>query len=177
VLEKRLRGRPVANRVKLLRLLKAGPLRSVRAAAPVLGYRERQLQRWWALYTTRGLEALMQWQPRLGRQEQVSPEAWAALTVERRAGRMGRLKEAPRDLRAQWPLAYHSRNGFSQVFKRHKTKLKTGRCRHRQADPAAQIACKKYFRPHPCSTACATRVGHGGGALWPEGLVPAPLVS
>ena len=66
-LEKRLRGRPTAERVKLLRLLKTRALRSLRAAAPVLGYSGRQLQRWWATYATRGLEALVRWQPRLGR--------------------------------------------------------------------------------------------------------------
>jgi hypothetical protein len=43
--EKQLRGRPVAGRIKLLRLLKAHTTRSLRAAAPVLGYSERQLQR------------------------------------------------------------------------------------------------------------------------------------
>jgi hypothetical protein len=60
VLEKRLRGRPVADRVTLLRLLKAGTTRSLRAAAAVLGCSERPRQRWWAIYTTRGLEALVQ---------------------------------------------------------------------------------------------------------------------
>jgi hypothetical protein len=45
-LEKRLRRRPLADRVKLLRLLKTQTVRSLRAAAPVLGYSERQLQRW-----------------------------------------------------------------------------------------------------------------------------------
>jgi hypothetical protein len=47
-LERRLRGRPTADRVKLLRLLKARTIRSLRAAAPVLGCSARQLQRWWA---------------------------------------------------------------------------------------------------------------------------------
>lgn len=161
VLEKRLRGRPIADRVKLLRLLKAGTIRSLRAAAPVLGYSERQLQRWWALYTTRGLNALVQCQPRPGRQEQVSPEAWAALACEMRAGRIAHLKEAQRYLREQWRMNYRSLNGLSQLFKRHKTKLKTGRRRHRQADPAAQTAFKKYLRPHSRPAARATRMGYG----------------
>jgi transposase len=94
VLERRLRGRSIADRVKLLRLLKAGTIRSLRAAAPVLGYSERQLQRWRARYTTHGLDALVQCQLRPGRQEQVSPETWAALAIEMRAGRIARLKEA-----------------------------------------------------------------------------------
>jgi transposase len=142
-LEKRLRGLPIADRVKLLRLLKTRSIRSLRAAAPILGYSERQLQRWWGTYTSRGLEALMRWQPRPGRQARVPPEAWTALAVEMRAGRIARLKEAQRYLREQWGITYHSLNGLSQLFKRHKTKLKTGRRRHRRADPAAQAAFKK----------------------------------
>jgi hypothetical protein len=47
-LEKHLRGRPIADRVTLLRWLKTRTIRRLRAAAPVLGYRERPLQRWWA---------------------------------------------------------------------------------------------------------------------------------
>ena len=75
--------------------------------------------------------------------EQVSPEAWTALALEMRAGRIARLKEAQQYLREQWGIDYHSLNGLSQLFKRHKTKLKTGRRRHRQANPAAQAAFKK----------------------------------
>src|SRR5919202_1413553 len=113
-LEQRLRGRPLADRVKLLSLLRARTIRSLRAAAPVLGYRERQLQRWWATYTSRGLEALVRWQPRPGRQGRVPLEVWTALAAERQAGRVARLKEAQRYLREQWGLTYHSLNGLSQ---------------------------------------------------------------
>ncbi len=142
-LEKRLRGRPTAERVKLLRLLETHPIRRLRAAAPVLGYRERQLQRGWATYTTRGLEALVRGQPRPGRHEQVRPEAWRALAVELRAGRLARLEDAQQCLREQWGMAYHRLNGLAQLFKRHNTKLKAGRRRHRQASPAARAASKK----------------------------------
>jgi transposase len=161
VIEKRFRGRPIADRVKLLRLLKARTLRSLRAAAPILGYSERQLQRWWATYTRSGLDALLRWHPRPGRQEQGSPQAWTALEVEMQAGQMARLKDVQRYLREQWGIDYHSLNGLSQLFKRHKTKLKTGRRRHRQADPAAQVAFKKSLRPHPRPAARAPRVGYG----------------
>ena len=47
-MERRLRGRPIADRVKLLRVLKTRTFRSLRGAAPLLGYSARQLQRWWA---------------------------------------------------------------------------------------------------------------------------------
>jgi len=160
-LERQLRGRPLTDRIKLLRLLKTRTVRSLRAAAPLLGYSERQLQRWWATYTTRGLDALVQRQPRPGRHEQVSPEAWTALAGEMRAGRIARLQEAQRYLREQWGVDYHSLNGISQLLKRHKTKRKTGRRRHRQANLAAQAAFKKYLRPHPHAAAGAPRVGSG----------------
>jgi hypothetical protein len=68
-LEKQLRGRRLTDRIKLLRLLKTRTVRSLRAAAPLLGYSERQLQRWWAAYLTGGLEALLRWQPHAGRPE------------------------------------------------------------------------------------------------------------
>ena len=160
-LERQLRGRPLADRIKLLRVLKTRTVRRLRAAAPLLGCSERQLQRWWATYTTGGLEALLSRRPRAGRQEQVSAEAWNALTVEMRAGRMARLKEVQRYLREQWGIDYHSLHGISQLCKRHKTTLKTGRRRHRQANLAAQAAFKKYLRPHPRPAAGARRVGAG----------------
>jgi transposase len=158
---KQLRGRRLTDRIKLLRLLKTRTVRSLRAAAPLLGYSERQLQRWWAAYLTGGLEALLRWQPHAGRPEQVNAEAWSALAVEMRAGRIARLKEVQRYLREQWGIHYHSLNGVSQLFKRHKAKLKTGRRRHRQANLAAQAAFKKYLRPRPRPAAGATRVGSG----------------
>jgi len=142
-LEKRLRGQPIADRVKRLRLLNTHTIRSLRAAAPVLGYSERQVQRWWATDTSRGLEALARWQPRPGRRERVPAEAWTALVTAMRAGHMARLKEAQRYLREQWGIDDHSLHGLSQLFKRHHTTLKTGRRRHRRAAPVAQVAFKK----------------------------------
>jgi transposase len=160
-LEKRLRGQPVADRVKLLRWLKAQSVRSVRAAAPVLGYCERQLQRWWATYRASGLEALLLWQPAPGRRARVSPEAWTGVEGEMRAGRIARLKDVQHYLQEQWGIDYRSLNGVSQLLKRHKTKLKTGRRRHRQANLAAQIAFKKYLRPQTRPAASRARVGNG----------------
>jgi transposase len=159
--ERQLRGRPRTDRLKLLRALQTRTVRSLRAAAPLLGYSERQLQRWWATYTTGGLEALPSRRPRAGRQEQVSAEAWNALTVEMQAARLARLKAVQRYLRERWGIDYHSLHGISQPCKRRKTKLKTGRRRHRQANLAAQAAVKKYLRPHPRPAAGARRVGSG----------------
>ena len=160
-MERRLRGQPIADRIKLLRLLKTRTFRSLRGAAPMLGYSERQLQRWWAAYTTGGLDALLQQPVRLGWQAQVSDEAWAALTGEMQAGRVARLKDAPRYLRERWGIDYRSLNGVSRLFIRHKTTLKTGRRRHRRANLAAQAAFKKSLRRPSRPATRATRVGAG----------------
>jgi transposase len=141
--ERRLRHHPTAARLKLLRLLKTRAVRSLRAAAPLLGYSERQLQRWWNTYTTRDLEALCTPPARTGARERVHSDAVAALDRALRAGQIARLSEAQALLRERFGIVYHSINGLSQLFKRHKIKLKTGRRRHRQSAPAAQAGFKK----------------------------------
>jgi transposase len=160
-MERRLRGRPTADRVKLLHLLKTRTCRSWRGAAPLLGYSERQLRRWWATYTAGGLDALVQRPARRGRQAQVSEDAWTALAGEMHAGRVARLKEAQRYLRERWGIAYRSLKGVSRLFIRHKTKLKTGRRRHRRANLAAPAAFKKSLRPAARPAPRAARVGAG----------------
>jgi transposase len=160
-LERQRRGWPLTDRIKLLRVLTTRTVRSLRAAAPLLGYRERQWQQWWATSTTAGLEALLSRRPRAGRQEQVSALAWNALAVEMPAGWITRLQEVQRYLREQWGIDYHSLNRISQLFKQQKTKLTTGCWRHRQANLAAQAAFKTYLRPHPRPAAGAWRVGSG----------------
>jgi transposase len=142
-IERRLRHQPMADRVKLLRLLKTRTIRSLRAAAPLLGYSERQTQRWWATYKAGGLEALCTAPPRKGARECISAEALGALQAAMQAGHIARLREAQTFLRERFGIVYHSLNGISQLFKRQKIKRKTGRRRHRQHDPEAQRAFKK----------------------------------
>ncbi len=48
--ERRLRCSPLADRVKMLRLLKSGRYRSQAQLAPVLGHSDRTLRRWWQCY-------------------------------------------------------------------------------------------------------------------------------
>jgi hypothetical protein len=88
----------------------------VRAAVPVLGYSERQRQRWWATDMVGGLAALLTRSPRLNRQERVSADAWHAVEVEMRAGRITGLEDAQRYLRAHWGSDDRSLNGVSQLF-------------------------------------------------------------
>jgi transposase len=141
-LERQHRGRPTADRIQMLRLLKSGTFRSRRELVPILGYCERQLQRWWASYSDGGLAALLEYQRHTGSQERITAPAWIALNEELGAGRITRLKDAQAYLQTQWNLRY-SIGGLSRLFQRHKIKLKTGRRRHRRADPHQQEIFKK----------------------------------
>jgi transposase len=141
-LEREHRGDPVADRIKMLRLLKTGAYRSRRALADVLGYSERQLQRWFDLYRTSGLEALLDRGSPGGSTERITPEAWRTLEAEMKAGRVARLRDAQRFLRERFSISY-TIGGLSDLFQRRKTKLKTGRRRNRKASSKEQAAFKK----------------------------------
>lgn len=160
-LERRLRGRPTADRVKMLRALEDGAARSLRALVPLLGYSERQLRRWWGAYERGGLAALLERRPRGGRRERVSAAAWAGLEAEMTAGRIARLADAQRYLREGWGIAYASLNGVSRLLKRRKARLKTGRRRHRRADPGAQAAFKKGLQRGPRRAPGGASLRHG----------------
>lgn len=142
-LERQYRGVAVADRVKMLRLLKTEVYPSQRQLATVLGYTERQLRRWWRLYCHGGLTALLQRARPGGRAERLDAAALAALEVEMKAGRIGRLRDAQRFRAERCGVHYQGVSGLSRLCQRHKIKLKTGRRRHRRADAEAQAAFKK----------------------------------
>ena len=145
--ERAVRGQRAADRIKLLRLLKSGAARSVRQAAAMLGYSERQAQRWWVSYASGGLPALLDVGRPGGSRERITPEAWADLSAQMRTGAIGRLKDAQAYLHEHWGIDY-CLDAISKLFIRRKTKLKTGRPRHRHAEAAAQAAFKKSVRRH-----------------------------
>lgn len=141
-LERQHRSGSLADRLKMLRLLKSGAYRSRRALSDVLGYSERQLQRWFATYQRGGLPALVARERPSGRGERITPEAWAALEQEMKAGRVATLKEAQRFLEERFSTSY-TIGGLSDLFRRRKTKLKTGRRRSKEASSQEQAAFKK----------------------------------
>jgi transposase len=141
--KKRAASRSVADRLKMLRLLKEGTCRSRRQAAETGGYSERQLGRWFDTYRTGGLEALCKIGKPGGKSERVTPEAWQALEGQMKEGRIARLEDAQRFLAEQFEVTYKSISGISRLFARHSVKLKTGRPRHHKADAAKQAAFKK----------------------------------
>lgn len=142
-LEKELRGQPTAARVQLLRRLKSGPGASVAACAPLLGYSGTQLQRWWAAYRDGGLDALLQRRRPPGNRSRLTPQAWAGVQAELRAGRIAQLAAAQRYLAEQGGMHYRSVTGVWWLFKQRRGKLKTGRRRQRRADAMQQAAFKK----------------------------------
>jgi transposase len=142
--KKRADSRSVADRLKMLQLLKEGACRSRSQVAKVLGYSERQLGSWFDTYRQEGLEALCQvGKPGGGQSERVTPEAWKALIGQMKQGEIARLKDAQRFLAEQFEITYESISGISRLFARHGVKLKTGRRRHHKADAAKQAAFKK----------------------------------
>ncbi len=147
-LEQELRGQPTAVRVQLLRLLKSGQVASLAACAPVVGYSGTQLQRWWAAYRGGGLAALLQRQRPPGKRSRLTPDAWAGLQAELRAGRIAQLADAQRYLMEQWGIHYHSVKGIWWLLKQRRVTLKTGRRQHRFADAAQPATFKKTLLGH-----------------------------
>jgi transposase len=129
--EKAARDKIRADRIRMLRFLKEERVVGVSQAAEILGYSVRTVQRWWQCYREGGVA------------ERITPEAWEGLQAEMRAGRIGGLHEAQVYLRDTWHIGYGI-DAISKLFRRRKTKLKTGRPHHRKAaSPAAQAAFKK----------------------------------
>jgi transposase len=117
-LEKSLRGEAVYDRVKMLRLLKSKAYDSRRTLAPVLGYSERQLQRWWKLYKKGGIDLLIEEKPVGGSEERITDEAWEALRKAMRKGNVRQLKEAQAFLLDHFDIEYQSLQGLSDMIKR-----------------------------------------------------------
>ena len=141
--EKAARDKSRTDRVRLLRFLKEGRVPGIRQAAAALGYSVRTAERWWRRYCEGGLAALVAPPQRRGMVERITPEAWEGLQAAMRAGRIGGLHEAQAYLRDTWHIAYGI-DALSKLFQRRKTKLKTGRPRHRKAArPAEPAAFKK----------------------------------
>lgn len=145
-LEHTLRGQPTAPRVRLLRLLKGGHVRSVRAAAPLLGYSQRQLQTWWAHYKRGGLAALTAVKRRPGKRSRLTPQAYQALEQQMAAGQIATLTAAQQYLAREWGIVYQSLNGVWRQVHQRRARPKTGRRRHRQADAKAQAEYKSRVR-------------------------------
>lgn len=123
-LERRLRGSQQADRIKMLRLLKSSHYTSRIQLAPVIGYSERQLQRWWNTYQEGGIEALLEDKPVGGSDERITPEARQSIEAEIRAGRVTRLRHVQQYLKDRFDIEYRSLQGISDLLRRHEISLK-----------------------------------------------------
>src|SRR5918994_4303819 len=167
--EKAARDKSRADRVRMLRFLKEGRVAGVSQAAAVLGYSVRTAQRWWQCYREGGLAGLLAPPQRRGLAERITPEAWEGLQAEMRAGHIGGLHEAQVYLRDTWHIAYGI-DAIFKLFRRRKTKLKTGRPHHRKAaSPAEQAAFKKGAAGHGVAARGAAGLRHGRGPVRSEG--------
>lgn len=141
--EKKERGSPLSDRVKMLRLLKSGTYRSQEQLAPVLGRSERTLRRWWHLYQQHGLTGLLTPSRVGGSQERITASAHQALETAMKQGQIATLEEARQLLRTQFSIEYRSVSSLSRWCHRHRIKLKTGRPQHAQTSLEDQRAFKK----------------------------------
>lgn len=147
--EQQVRGERVAPRARMLVLLKTGAAPTLASCAALLGYSPRSVARWWATYGQGGLAALLKQRPRRGRSPRLTGDARAGLEAVMATGAIATLRDAQRYLAEEWGIVYGSLNGVWHQLRKHKIKKKTGRRRHRRADPAAQAAFKAGFRHYP----------------------------
>jgi transposase len=158
-LEKYHRYTHLFQRVRMLRLLRSEECRSLGEAALALGYSWRQCQRWFASYQKGGIEELLKSRvSERGRQELVTPEAFADLEEAMKRGEIATIGHADEFLRQRHGIEYAHPDGVGQLLRRRKAKLKTGRPRHEKADPEEQEAFKKTS-PTPSAEAASAIQG------------------
>jgi transposase len=142
-LEQRLRGQKAADRVRVLRLLKSGTVKSLKDCAPMVGYSVSQLTRWWERYRAEGLAGMLKQQKPAGKPSRLTPEAWAALLQAMRAGHITTMQDARNYLEREWGISYKNGKSLWWLFKKHRVKWKTGRRRHKKANAEQQAVFKK----------------------------------
>ncbi len=142
-LEQRLRGQKPADRVRMLRLLKSGTVKSLKDCAPMVGYSVSQLTRWWERYRAEGLAGVLKQHKPAGKPSRLTPEAWAGLLQAMRVGHIATMQDARDYLEQQWGISYKNGKSLWWLFKKHRVKRKTGRRRHQKAKAEQQAAFKK----------------------------------
>ncbi len=146
-LEQRLRGQKVADRLRMLRLLKSGAVNSLKDCAPLVGYSVTQLTRWWECYRAEGLTGVLKQQKPVGKPSKLSTEAWTGLLAAMRAGHIATMQDARDYLEREWGIRYKNGKSLWWLFKKHRVKWKTGRRRHKKASAEQQAAFKKTSEP------------------------------
>ena len=141
--EQSLRGQKAGDRVRMLRLLKSAAVKSLKDCAPMVGYSLSQLTRWWERYRAEGLAGMLKRQKPAGKASRLTPEAWAGLLQAMRTGHIATMQDARNYLQREWGISYKNGKSLWWLFKKHRIKWKTGRRRHKKAQPEQQVAFKK----------------------------------
>jgi len=142
-LEQSLRGQKAADRVRVLRLLKSGAVKSLKDCAPMVGYSVSQLTRWWERYRAEGLTEILKQHKPAGKASRLTTEAWQGLLQAMRAGDIATMQDARNYLEREWAISYKNGKSLWWLFKKHRVKWKTGRRRHQKANAEQQTAFKK----------------------------------
>ncbi len=142
-LEQQLRGQKAADRVRMLRLLKSGTVKSLKDCAPLVGYSLVQVTRWWERYRAQGLASFLATYKPTGQRSRLTAQAWAGLLAQMRAGHIATMQEARDYLEREWSINYKNGKSLWWLFKKHRVKWKTGRRRHKKANAEQQAAFKK----------------------------------
>jgi transposase len=141
--EQQLRGQKAADRVRMLRLLKSGAVKSLKDCAPLVGYSLVQVTRWWERYRAHGLARFLESYKPTGQRSRLTAEAWAGLLAQMRAGHIATMQDARDYLEREWGISYKNGKSLWWLFKKHRVKWKTGRRRHKKANAEQQAAFKK----------------------------------
>jgi transposase len=129
------------DRVRFIRLLKAGAVTSQRLAGEQIGLKERQSQRLWHSYRNKGIEGLLSY-PYKGTFSKLSTTQVSRLRSYLKTDSVDTLKQAQAYLQDAFGIDY-TIAGVSLLFKRLKIKLKTGRPTNIRQNPAEKEAFKK----------------------------------
>jgi transposase len=109
----------------------------------MVGYSVSQLTRWWERYRAEGLAEMLKRHKPAGKGSRLTPEAWEGLQEEMRAGHIATMQDARNYLEREWGISYKNGKELGWLFKKHRVKWKTGRRRHKKANPEQQAAFKK----------------------------------
>ena len=146
-LEAKHRNSVIGTRMRMLRLLKSGQVKSMQKAADEIHYSLRHVQRWLKVYQEAGLQGLLEpLKPATGGQgERMTEEAWQGLKTAMERGEIASYGQA-RVLLAEYGVMYNHDTSILKLFRRHGIKAKTGRPRHEQADVVTQKQFKKTLQ-------------------------------
>jgi transposase len=140
-LEQKQKQALLRDRVRFIRLLKAGQAPGQRFAGEQIGLKERQSQRLWHSYKNKGMAGLLAY-PYKGTFGKLSTTQISRLRSYLKTDSVDTLKQAQAYLQEAFGVDY-TIAGVSLLFKRLKIKLKTGRPTNIRQDQAEKQAFKK----------------------------------